>query len=64
MEEKKRLTTTEVARELGVCKQRVAAKLNQGHYPNASRCECGLSMMIPREDVDLDIKHRGQKGKR
>lgn len=63
MSEKPRLTMQEVARELGVCKQRVAAKYNQGHFPNASRCECGHSVMIPREDVDLDIKHRGKHTK-
>lgn len=60
---KQRLTTLEVAKELGVCPQRISAKLNQGHFPNASRCECGRSIMIPKEDVDLEIKHRGRKKK-
>jgi Helix-turn-helix domain len=48
---KKRLTTPEVAKRLGVCQQRVMTKVRQGHFPNHEWCECGRSIMIPEEDV-------------
>jgi hypothetical protein len=56
----KRLTTAQVAKELGVCKQRINAKVKQGHYPNHGRCECGHAILIPRDDVDLDKRYRGR----
>ena len=48
---KKRLTTKEVADWLGVCPQRIAAKLTQGHFPHHEWCECGRSILIPEEDM-------------
>ena len=59
----KRLTTAEAAVELNVCKQRIDAKIKQGHFPNYGRCECGRTILIPREDVELDKRYRGAKPK-
>lgn len=59
-----RLTTQQAAKELGVCKQRVFSKLQQGHFPGAGVCECGRTIMIPREDIELDVKYRGSKKRR
>ena len=50
-----RLTTQQVATILGVCRQRVAAKLMQGHFPNAGRCECGHTILIPLSDIEADL---------
>ena len=49
----RRFTTKEVAARLGVCDQRVHAKIKQGHFPNHSRCECGRTIMIPEQDLSL-----------
>lgn len=48
----------EVARILGVCHQRIAAKLKQGHFPNSYMCECGRSTLIPLEDINKNLKKR------
>ena len=48
---KKRLTTQEAAKRLGVCPQRITARVKQGHFPNHGWCECGRSVMIPEEDI-------------
>lgn len=48
-----RLTTKEAAEYLGVCKQRIDAKLAQGHFPNHGWCECGRSILIPEGDLKL-----------
>jgi excisionase family DNA binding protein len=55
---KKRLTTAEAAAALGVCKQRIDAKIKQGHFPNHTRCECGRAILIPAADVELDRRYR------
>lgn len=48
---KRRLTTREVAKRLGVCYQRVITRVKQGHFPNHARCECGHAILIPEEDI-------------
>jgi len=59
---KKKLTIAEAAELLGVCKQRIDAKLKQGHFPNHKRCECCRSILIPAQDIELDRRYRpGQK---
>lgn len=55
---KKKLTIAEAAAVLGVCKQRVDAKIKQGHFPNHATCECGRAILIPSEDVELDRRYR------
>jgi excisionase family DNA binding protein len=55
---KKKLTTAEAAELLGVCKQRIDAKLKQGHFPNHKRCDCGRSILIPAADIELDRRYR------
>lgn len=55
---KKRLTTKEVAKELKICTQRVAAKLTQGHFPNHGWCECGRSILIPVNDLKLPVNQK------
>ena len=47
----KKYSTKEAAEILGVCPQRIAAKLKQGHFPGAHNCECGRSILIPEHDV-------------
>lgn len=49
---KKRLTTQEAAKRLGVCPQRIASRIKQGHFPNHEWCECGRSIMIPEADIE------------
>jgi len=58
---KVRLTTAQAAIELDVCVQRVAAKIAQGHFPGAGRCECGRSMMIPAREVDRNKKEKSKR---
>lgn len=48
----KRYTTPEVAKLLGICKQRVHRKLKDGHFPHAALCECGRTTLIPKKDID------------
>lgn len=52
---KPRLTTREAAKRLGVCVQRVASRIKQGHFPNHERCECGMTIMIPESDIDSPV---------
>lgn len=60
-----RLTTKQVSEELGVCVQRITAKLAHGDFPNHSFCECGRSIMIPRQDVLNDmLKKKRRKSKK
>ncbi len=47
----KRVTTKEAAKILGVCAQRIDAKILQGHFPGFSWCECGRSRLIPLEEL-------------
>ena len=54
---KTKVSTREAAELLGVCVQRVQAKIKQGHFPGACMCECGRSMLIPRKDLKL-VKRR------
>ena len=42
-----KLTTAEAAIELDVCKQRIDAKIKQGHFRHHTRCECGRTILIP-----------------
>lgn len=58
---KKRLTTREAAEKLGVCVQRISAKIQQGHFPGVTNCECGRSIMIPISDIEKAIKLRKLK---
>lgn len=64
MTTEKRLSTREAAEYLGVCKQRVSAKIMQGHYKRVSRCECGLTLMIPLSEVNADMVKKASKRKR
>lgn len=57
---KERVTTQEAAKQMGVCKQRITAKLKDGHFPNAGWCECGRSRMIPVADIESDL-HKKDK---
>lgn len=41
----------EMAKFLGVSRARVVQKVNQGHFPNAHRCECGHAIVIPDSDL-------------
>lgn len=48
------LTTNQVSKLLGVSVRRVVAKIKQGRYPNAKRCECEQeSWLIPESDLNL-----------
>lgn len=47
----KKHTTKEVAKQLGVCEQRIRARIKQGHFPHAKRCDCGQSWLIPERDL-------------
>lgn len=51
----KNYTTKQVARLLGVCSQRILAKIKQGHFPGAHTCECGRSLLIPQQEVENEI---------
>ena len=59
-----RLSTREAAQYLGVCKQRIAAKIAQGHFNGVSRCECGLTVMIPVSEISADMKASNAKRKK
>lgn len=48
----KKFSARAVASILGVCVQRIHAKIKQGHFPGADRCECGKSFLIPESDLD------------
>lgn len=63
MSKVKRLTPPEVALMLGVCNQRIGAKLKQGHFPNAELCECGRTTMIPVDDIVHDLQIREHRKK-
>jgi len=57
----KKYSTKEVAEVLGVCHQRISAKLKQGHFPGAHKCECGRSILIPEHDVLNQPKKRNDR---
>lgn len=57
----KRFTVTQVAKMVGLCKQRIQTKIMQGHYPNHGKCECGRSTMIPARDLELPINSKRKK---
>ncbi len=59
---KDKLRPQEAARYLGVCVQRVHAKLKEGHFPNARWCECGISKLIPVSDLNDDIIKVNKRG--
>ena len=50
-----RMSTSEAAQVIGLSKQRVCAKIAEGHYAGVSRCECGLTTMIPVSEVLRDL---------
>jgi hypothetical protein len=54
----KKYSTKRVAELLGVCPQRISAKLKQGHFPNSHKCECGRSILIPEKDIFNQPKKR------
>lgn len=56
-----RLSTKDAANYIGVCKQRVSAKIAQGHYMGVSRCECGLTTMIPLSEINRDLARKTRK---
>ena len=64
MSTEKRLSTREAAEYLGVCKQRIATKILQGHFKRVSRCDCGMSTMIPLAEVSADMLKTSNKRKR
>jgi hypothetical protein len=47
----KRFNSREAADLLGVCVQRIHAKIKQGHFPGAHYCECGKGYLIPESDI-------------
>lgn len=49
-------TTQQVADTLKVSLRRVQAKIKQGHFPNAHLCSCGQSWLIPKKDVENNLK--------
>ena len=55
-----RLSTRKAAEAMGVCKQRIDAKVLNGHFRGVSKCECGLTTMIPESEIVREI----MKGKR
>jgi hypothetical protein len=57
----KKYLAKDAAKILGVCPQRVAAKLKQGHFPGAHPCECGRSILIPEHDVLNQPKKRNER---
>ena len=57
----KKYSTKEVAKILGVCHQRIFAKLKQGHFPGSHHCECGRSILIPEHDVLKQPKKRNDR---
>ena len=59
----KRITTHEAAKRLGVCHQRIASKIRQGHFPTYGWCECGRSLMIPEIEVEAQKKTTKRKNK-
>ncbi len=52
----KLLTVTEVARMLNITRPGVWRQLRENRFPNARRCECGQSMLIPLSDLITSIK--------
>ena len=47
----KKFNVRETAIFLGVCVQRIHAKIKQGHFPGAHHCECGKGYLIPENDI-------------
>jgi hypothetical protein len=56
----KRLTVPEAAKFLGVCVQRVAAKIGKKHFPDVAWCECGRSQLIPISNLTADLKRKAK----
>ena len=52
----RRYTVTEACKLLGLCRARVTLKVREGHFPGATKCECGCSYMIPESDIQLNLK--------
>jgi hypothetical protein len=55
----KKYSTKEAAKKLGLCPQRILAKIKQGHFPSAHTCECGRSILI----TETDLLNQPQKRK-
>ena len=47
----KKYSTKEAAKVLGVCQQRILAKIKKGHFPSAHSCECGRSILVTEKDL-------------
>ena len=58
------MTVREVADLTGICKQRVTAKIAEGHYNGVTRCPCGMSTLIPTAEVYRDLAAGTIKRKR
>ena len=54
----RRLTVKQVAAKLGVCPQRIAAKIRQDHFPSVDWCECGHTLLIDEKDLKLKVNKR------
>jgi len=52
----KKFNVREAAAYLGVCVQRIHAKIKQGHFSGAHHCECGNSYLIPETDIKKQPK--------
>lgn len=45
-------TTKQAAEILGVCEQRIRAKIKQGHFPNAEKRPIKYEWLIPQSDIN------------
>lgn len=57
----KKYTTKQAAEILGVCAQRVYAKIEKKHFPNAKKCECGQVYLIPENDLKKELTKRKER---
>jgi hypothetical protein len=55
MTTEERLSTRDAAEYVGLSKQRVSAKIAEGHYKGVSRCECKQTVMIPVSELNRDL---------
>lgn len=46
------LTVKQAEKILKISERRIRAKIQQGHFPNAMMCSCGVSWIIPVSDLD------------
>lgn len=57
----KELTVKEAALKKKLSTPRINAKIKQGHYPHARKCECGKTWFIPESDLKLIPPDRRRK---